>query len=84
MSERMTDERLSEINSQDLRTHTDPDLDDLVDELLQALKADRGRIEELKNLLERWCEYYVDGMSGNDIQELYVDTLHTQEKGSDK
>ena len=42
--------------------------------------AAADRIEELKNLLERWCEYYVDGMSGDDVQELYVDTLYTQEE----
>jgi hypothetical protein len=35
-----------------------------------------SRIKQLEILLERWCEYYVDGMSSEDIQDLYVDTLH--------
>lgn len=34
-----------------------------------------ARIKYLENLIERWCEYYVDGMSSDDVQELYVDSL---------
>ena len=48
MNDRMSDERLAEIYAKDLRTHVDPDLDDIIDELLTALKAEREAIEQLE------------------------------------
>ena len=51
MNDRMSDERLAEIYAKDLRTHVDPDLDDIIDELLTALKAEREAIERVKALI---------------------------------
>ena len=48
MNERMTDERFYELWHIDLRTHAEPDIDDIVAELQLALKAERQHAKQLK------------------------------------
>ena len=67
MTERMTDERLAWLYARDLRTHTDPDLDDIVEEIQLALKAEREYAERV----ERKYEALV-----NKLQETEADIRH--------
>ena len=54
MSDRMTDERLAEIDTENrmCRAFGDTSFGTYQDELIEALKAERERIEELERALE--------------------------------
>ena len=60
MSERMTDERLAEIETQTSFEYLS-DAEELCDELLQALKAEREYAKELK---EQIVELLLRGITG--------------------
>ena len=100
MSDRMTDERLAEIET----CHAEVEPVDITDtwfyfeelpsytteiahkqrgELLQALKAERQRIKELKALLEQWAVFWGDGKADIQMQDLYADTLEALEEDDD-
>lgn len=47
-------------------------MNDLLKSEVRVLKR---RIKELESFLERWTDYYVDGMDPDDAQDFYIDTL---------